>query len=107
MVVYLLRKSDAHVPNVAFGLIFICLRHQEHYFWEHQGNVVSDNLHVLGVALVSMNQDPEVDTVFVVFLGSFLQLSIEVLFQLLLLSDRFLLQLGHVFDEAFFKYYGL
>jgi len=62
----LLCEANAHLLDVAFSVAFVGRRHEEHDFWEDQGDAVLDHLHVLGVALETMDEHPEVDAVVVV-----------------------------------------
>lgn len=47
MIVDFLRQPDAHIPNIAFSLVLVGLRHQKHYFREDKGNVISNYFHIL------------------------------------------------------------
>ena len=51
-----------------------------------------------------MNKDPEMHAVLIVLLWRLLQPSIEILLELLLLSQRLLLEFRHVFHKAFLEY---
>ena len=107
VIINLLGKSHTHLFNVALGMVLVCLRHQKHDFREHQRNVVSDDLHVLRVTLVSMDKDPQMNTVLVELSWCLFETTIEVLFVFFLLGKCLLLQFCHIFDKAFFKDYWL
>lgn len=97
-----LSKPCSHLANVTLGVVLVGLRHQKHDFWEHEGNVVLDHLHILRVSLKSVHKDPEVNTVLVSFIWVplFVCLSIANHFLLFL---SFLSEALHVLDKALFE----
>lgn len=91
VIVYLLGKSHTHLFDVALSVVLICLRHQKHDFRENQCNIVSDDLHVLRITLISMDKDPQMNTILVELSWCLFETTIEVLFVFFLLGKCFLL----------------
>jgi len=90
VVVYFLSQAHTHVADIALSLVLVGGRHEEHDLWEYQGNIVPDDLHILGVSLVAMHEHPQVHAVLVVFLRCLFDALVELLFQGLLLLQRLL-----------------
>lgn len=92
-----LSQSNTHFSNITFSVVLICLTHQKHDFRKDKSNIILYHFHVLWISLESMNKNPEMNSVFIIFW--------KLTLNLLLLG--FNSQLLNVSNEAFFKNYGL
>jgi len=100
-----LGQPYTHFVDVSLCMVFVGWRHEEHNFREAECNIVLDHFHVLGVSLETVDKDPEVNAVIIVFFwcsafGIFL-------LQCFLLFLGLLTKFGHVSDKALLKNDGL
>ena len=97
MSIDLLCQSHTHFSNIALRIILIVLTHEEHNFWKDQSDIVLDHFHILRISLEAMDENPQVNSVLIIFW----QLTLNLL--LLSLNSQFL----NVSDEAFLEDNGL